>query len=57
VSLWPWWTPIIAIIVVITAAAMPLDSTLVTICGVALIGAVIASVHRHDSAEHLRHRH
>jgi Ca2+:H+ antiporter len=52
VSLWPWWTPIIAIIVVIAAAAMPLDTTLVTVCGVALVGAVIASVHHAEVVAH-----
>jgi Ca2+:H+ antiporter len=52
VSLWPWWTPIIAIIVVIAAAAMPLDTTLVTVCGVALIGAVVASVHHAEVVAH-----
>ena len=51
-SLWPWWTPIIAIIVVIAAAAMPLDTTLVVVCAVALVGAVIASVHHAEVVAH-----
>jgi Ca2+:H+ antiporter len=49
---WPWWTPIIAIIVVIAAAAMPLDTTLVVVCAVALVGAVIASVHHAEVVAH-----
>jgi Ca2+:H+ antiporter len=51
-SLWPWWTPIIAIIVVIAAAAMPLDTTMVVVCAVALLGAVIASVHHAEVVAH-----
>ena len=52
-SHWPWWTPIIAIIVVIAAYTMTLDTTLVVVCAVALVGAVIASVHH---AEVIAHR-
>jgi Ca2+:H+ antiporter len=52
VSLWPWWTPIIAIVVVIAASAMTLDATLVTVCAVALLGAVIASVHHAEVVAH-----
>ena len=49
---WPWWTPIIAIIVVIAAAAVPLDTTVVVVCAVALVGAVIASVHHAEVVAH-----
>ncbi len=51
-SHWPWWTPIIAIIVVIAASTMTLDTTLVVVCGVALVGAVIASVHHAEVVAH-----
>ena len=51
-SHWPWWTPIIAIIVVIAASTMTLDTTLVVVCAVALVGAVIASVHHAEVVAH-----
>jgi Ca2+:H+ antiporter len=45
VSLWPWWIPIAAILCVMASAALPLNTWLLGACGVALVGAVIASVH------------
>jgi Ca2+:H+ antiporter len=45
VSLWPWWVPIVAVLGVVASSALPPNAWVLTGCGVALIGAVIASVH------------
>ena len=53
-SHWPWWIPIAALLllVVVAAFALPLNAVLVTACAVALIGAVIASVHHAEVVAH-----
>jgi Ca2+:H+ antiporter len=53
-SHWPWWIPIAALLltVVVAAFALPLNAALVTACAVALIGAVIASVHHAEVVAH-----
>lgn len=42
---WPWWVPIVAILSVLGSSVLPLTAWTLVGCGVALIGAVIASVH------------
>ena len=51
-SLWPWWVPILAILGVVASSALPLTPWVLAACGVALIGAVIASVHHAEVVAH-----
>ena len=51
-SLWPWWVPILAILGVVASSALPLTPWVLVGCGVALIGAVIASVHHAEVVAH-----
>ena len=51
-SLWPWWVPILAILGVVASSALPLTPWVLAGCGVALIGAVIASVHHAEVVAH-----
>ncbi|HTB67312.1 MAG TPA: hypothetical protein VK727_13870 [Steroidobacteraceae bacterium] len=51
-SHWPWWIPIVALLMVAAASALPHNAALVAACAVALIGAVIASVHHAEVVAH-----
>ena len=51
-SLWPWWIPIAALLMVAAGAVLPLNAALVAASAVALIGAVIASVHHAEVVAH-----
>ncbi len=42
---WPWWVPILAILSVVASSALPLTPWVLAGCALALVGAVIASVH------------
>jgi Ca2+:H+ antiporter len=52
VSLWPWWVPIVANLSVLASSVLPLNVWTLVGCGVALIGAVIASVHHAEVVAH-----
>jgi len=52
VSLWPWWVPILAILAVVASSAVPLTPWILGGCALALIGAVIASVHHAEVVAH-----
>jgi Ca2+:H+ antiporter len=44
-SHWAWWIPLAALLILMAAFVLPPHTALVAACAVALIGAVIASVH------------
>jgi Ca2+:H+ antiporter len=49
---WPWWVPILAILSVVASSALPLTPWVLAGCGLALVGAVIASVHHAEVVAH-----
>lgn len=49
---WPWWVPVIATGAVLAAASLPLTPSLLTMCALALVGAVVASVHHAEVVAH-----
>ena len=51
-SHWPWWIPIVALLMVVAAMALPPNAVVVAASAVALIGAVIASVHHAEVVAH-----
>ena len=50
--LWTWLLPVLAVVLLMTGALIPVGLALAILCSAALIGAVIASVHHAEVVAH-----